>query len=73
MTLSRSLPALVARLRARCGAVGLLSRSGRRRAEQDVQRELDLHLELEAQQNVAQGMSPEDAIGRRGRRSEACP
>ena len=62
MTLSRSLPALVARLRARCDAVGLLSWSGRRRAEQDVQRELALHLELETQQNIEQGMSPENAM-----------
>ena len=62
MTLWRSLPALVARLRARWGAVGLFSWSRRRRAEQDVQKELDLHLELETQQNIAQGMSPEDAL-----------
>ena len=62
MTLSRLLPALVARLRARCRAVGLRSWSGRQRAELDVRRELDLHLELEAQQNIAQGMSPPDAM-----------
>ena len=62
MTLPRLLPALVARLRARCGAAGLFSWSGWRRAEQDVQRELDLHLELETQQNIEQGMSPEDAM-----------
>ena len=40
----------------------LFSWFGRRRAEQDVRRELDLHLELETQQNVEQGMSPEDAL-----------
>lgn len=63
MTLSRSLPALVARLRAHCGTVRLLLWFGRRRrAEQDIQRELDLHVELETQQNIEQGMSPEDAL-----------
>ena len=62
MTLSRSLPALVARVRAHCGAVRLLLWFGRRRAEQDVQRELDLHVELETQQNIEQGMSPVDAL-----------
>ena len=62
MTLSRLFEALSARLRARCGVAGLFSWSGRRRAEQDVQRELDLHLELETQQNIEQGMSPEDAM-----------
>ena len=61
MSLSRLLPALRARLRARGGTAGLFSRSGLRRAEQDVQRELDLHVELEAQQNIEQGMSPEHA------------
>ena len=40
----------------------LFSWFGRRRAEQDVRRELDLHLELETQQNIEQGMSPEDAL-----------
>ena len=33
----------------------------RRRVEQDIRKELDLHLELETRQNVAQGMSPDDA------------
>ena len=62
MTLSRLFAALSARLRAHCGVAGLFSRLGRRRAEQDVQRELDLHLELETQQNIERGMSPEDAM-----------
>ena len=62
MILLRLFEALSTRLRARCGVVGLFSWSGRRRAEQDVQRELDLHVELEAQQNIAQGMSPPDAM-----------
>ena len=62
MSLLRLLPALVARLRARCEVVGLFSWSGRRRAEQDVQRELDLHVELETQQNIERGMPPEDAL-----------
>lgn len=61
MSRPRLFQALSARLRARGGVAGLFSWSGRRRAEQDVQRELDLHLELEAQQNIEQGMSPEDA------------
>ena len=62
MSLLRLFPALRARLRARGGAMGLFSRSGLRRAEQDVQRELDLHVELETQQNIDQGMPPEDAM-----------
>ena len=34
---------------------------GRRRAERDLRKELDLHLELEMQQNIEHGMSEEDA------------
>ena len=33
----------------------------RRRAEADIERELTFHLELETRQNLARGMSPEDA------------
>lgn len=33
----------------------------RRRAERDIRRELDLHLELETRQNIEEGMSPEEA------------
>ena len=61
MSRPRLFQALSARLRARGGVAGLFSWSGRRRAEQDVQRELDLHLELETRRNIEQGMSPEDA------------
>ena len=38
-----------------------LRRRRAKRAERDIQRELSLHLELEAQQNRDKGMSPEDA------------
>ena len=73
MSLSRLFPALRARLRARVGVAGFFSRSGLRRAEQDVQRELDLHVELETQQNIEQGMSPKDATTRRaGRTRQRC-
>ena len=33
----------------------------RRRAERDIRRELDLHLDLETRQNLERGMSPEEA------------
>ena len=71
MVLSRWLPALRVRLRApfrRSRPMGLWHRVScffpwhrRRRAENDVQRELDLHLDLETRQNVEQGMPPEEA------------
>ena len=71
MMLSRWLPALRVRLRAlfrRSRPMGLWHRVSclfpwhrRRRAENDVQRELDLHLDLETRQNVEQGMPPEEA------------
>ena len=34
---------------------------GRRRAERDIRREIDLHLDLETRQNIEQGMSPGEA------------
>ncbi len=39
-----------------------LRRRRAKRAETDIERELSLHLELEAQQNVEKGMSPEEAL-----------
>ena len=45
----------------RCRLERLLPWLRRPRVEADIQRELDLHLELETRQNLEQGMSPEDA------------
>ena len=39
----------------------LLPWLGRRRAERDIRRELDLHLDLQTHHNLERGMSPEDA------------
>ena len=40
---------------------GVFPRRRRRRVEQDIRKELDLHLQLETRQNLEQGMAPEDA------------
>lgn len=45
----------------RFGFARLLTWLRRRRAERDLRKELDLHLELETQQNIDHGMSAEDA------------
>ena len=45
----------------RCRLEHLLPWLRRQRVEADIQRELDLHLELETRQNIEQGMSPADA------------
>ena len=42
----------------------------RDRVEQDIQRELDLHVQLETRQNLELGMSQEDATGNEGRARE---